>query len=199
GGAHPFGTAAAPLRPPRVERLMFRCKPSTAGVVWLIAAPAFSLSRECRPACHADHFDAVSLPSDRSLPIRYPEVRPACNSIRTGTRSCLAVLQRRGRSRRARSRPARSGALATSPQCRASLLLARMVRSSKGCASWAMSKERISSSSGAPWRGSTSDFPRSWQSLCDSAGAIGGHNKHFEIRVSRGGASVCAHHLQRVY
>src|SRR5215472_4286838 len=77
GGAHPFGTAAAPLRPPRVERLMFRCKPSTAGVVWLIAAPAFSLSRECRPACHADHFDAVSLPSDRSLPIRYPEVR-AC-------------------------------------------------------------------------------------------------------------------------
>ena len=103
GGAHPIGTAAGPLRPPRVERLVFRCEPSTAGVVWLIAAPAFSLSRECRPTCHADYFDAVSLPSDRSLPIRYPEVRPACNSIRTGTRSCLAVLQRRGRSWRARS------------------------------------------------------------------------------------------------
>ena len=46
GGAHPIGTAAGPLRPPRVERLVFWCEPSTAGVVWLIAAPAFSLSRE---------------------------------------------------------------------------------------------------------------------------------------------------------
>ena len=27
---------------------VFRCEPSTAGVVWLIAAPAFSLSRENR-------------------------------------------------------------------------------------------------------------------------------------------------------
>jgi hypothetical protein len=33
GGAHPIGTAAGPLRPPRVERLVFRCEPSTAGVV----------------------------------------------------------------------------------------------------------------------------------------------------------------------
>src|SRR5262249_29381438 len=44
GGAHPIGTAAGALRPPRVERLVFRCEPSTPGVVWLIAAPAFSLT-----------------------------------------------------------------------------------------------------------------------------------------------------------
>ena len=40
------GHCGRPEVPPRGERLVFRCEPSTAGVVWLIAAPAFSLSRE---------------------------------------------------------------------------------------------------------------------------------------------------------